>query len=88
MSTALDRNQDATLYIGNLDERTSDALLWELFVQAGPIANVHLPKDRVTSGHMGFGFVEFIAESDAEYAIKIMNMVKVWGKAIRVNKVK
>ena len=28
---------DATCYVGNLDERVTDALLWELFVQAGPL---------------------------------------------------
>lgn len=28
---------DATCYVGNLDDRVTDALLWELFVQAGPL---------------------------------------------------
>ena len=27
--------------MGNLDERASDALVWELMLQAGPILNVH-----------------------------------------------
>ncbi len=29
------RNQDATVYVGGLDERVDDELLWELFVQVG-----------------------------------------------------
>lgn len=49
--------------------------------------NVHLPKDRVTQTHQGYGFVEFISEEDAEYAARIMNQVRLYGKPIRVNKV-
>ncbi|XP_075156080.1 spliceosomal protein on the X isoform X2 [Haematobia irritans] len=48
--------------------------------------NVHMPKDRVTQMHQGYGFVEFLCEDDADYAIKIMNMIKLYGKPIRVNK--
>lgn len=35
---------------------------------------------------MNFGFVEFLGEEDAEYAIKVLNMIKLYGKPIRVNK--
>ena len=49
-------------------------------------ANVFLPKDRISMSHQGFGFCEFIAEQDAEYAVKIMNQIKLYGKPIRVNK--
>ena len=55
-------------------------------LQAGRIVNVHLPKDRVTQTHQGYGFVEFISEEDAEYASRIMNQVRLYGKPIRVNK--
>lgn len=55
-------------------------------LQAGRIVNVHLPKDRVTQTHQGYGFVEFISEEDAEYAAKVMNQVRLYGKPIRVNK--
>jgi len=81
-----ERNQDATIYVGGLDEKVNESLLWELFVQGGPVVNVHMPKDRVTMMHQGYGFVEFLAEEDADYCIKIMNMIKLYGKPIRVNK--
>jgi len=55
-------------------------------LQAGPVVNVHLPKDRVTQTHQGYGFVEFGSEEDADYAVKIMNQIRIWGKPIRVNK--
>lgn len=81
-----EQDKDSTIYIGNLDERVSDSLVWELFLQAGRIVNVHLPKDRVTQSHQGYGFVEFNSEEDAEYAARIMNQVRLYGKPIRVNK--
>ncbi|KAJ1732159.1 phosphatidylinositol-3-phosphatase ymr1 [Coemansia biformis] len=85
MSIKYERNQEASVYVGNLDERVSDELLWELMVQAGPVVSVHVPKDRVTQMNQGFGFVEFQTCEDAEYAIKIMNMVRLFGKPLRVN---
>lgn len=81
-----DRNQEATCYLGNLDERCTDALVWELMLQAGPVVNVHLPKDRISMTHQGYGFCEFLTEEDADYACKIMNQIKLYGKPIRVNK--
>eukprot|EP00126_Sphaerothecum_destruens_P007235 Sdes_comp19751_c0_seq1m11782 len=85
-TVSFERNQDATLYAGNLDEKVTDALLWELFTQMGPVLHIHLPKDRISQSHQGYGFVEFQSEQDADYALKIMNMIKLYGKPIRVNK--
>ncbi len=51
------------------------------------LVNVHIPRDKLSRDHQGYGFVEFQSETDADYAIKVMNMVKLFGKPIRVNKV-
>ena len=69
MAVPLERNQDATLYVGGLDEKVNEAILWELMVQvklkfillslkkssiqAGPVTSVNMPKDRVTGNHQG-----------------------------------
>lgn len=50
------------------------------------LANVFLPKDRISMAHQGFGFCEFLSEQDSDYAVKIMNQIKLYGKPIRVNK--
>lgn len=87
MSAAIEqRNQDATCYVGNLDEKVNEELLWELMLQVGPVVNVHMPKDKVTGKHLNYGFIEYRTEDDAEYAIKVLNMVKVYNKPIKVNK--
>ncbi len=81
-----DQDKESTLYVGNLDERVTDKIIWELMTQGGPVVNVHLPRDRVLQTHQGFGFVEMGSEADAEYTANIMNGTKLWGKPIRVNK--
>lgn len=81
-----EQDKDSTIYVGNIAEEITDKLIWELFVQAGPVVNVHLPKDRVTQTHQGYGFVEFAGEQDADYAVKCMNQTRLKGKPIRVNK--
>ena len=67
-----DRNAEATVYVGNLDAQVTEELVWELFLQAGPVTNVYVPKDRVTSTHQGYGFVELRNEEDAEYVRRAM----------------
>jgi splicing factor 3B subunit 4 len=48
--------------------------------------NVHVPRDKITNEHQNYGFVEFKNEEDADYAIKIMHMIKLFGRPIHVNK--
>lgn len=31
---------DATIYVGGLDEKVAETLLWELFLQAGPVGKL------------------------------------------------
>ena len=120
---AVDRNQEATVYVGNLDPQVrrqsrpksrpefekpsgsiappprylltspsrtvaqvTEEIVWEVFVQAGPVVNVYMPKDRVIIAHQGYAFVEYRGEEDADYAIKVLNMIKLFGKPIRANK--
>ena len=61
-------------------------MVYEVMLQMGPIHNIHMPRDRVTQTHQGFGFVEFRTPGDAEYAANVMNGVKLYGKSLRVNK--
>eukprot|EP00518_Triparma_eleuthera_P020873 CAMPEP_0197556508 /NCGR_PEP_ID=MMETSP1320-20131121/15263_1 /TAXON_ID=91990 /ORGANISM="Bolidomonas sp., Strain RCC2347" /LENGTH=208 /DNA_ID=CAMNT_0043117643 /DNA_START=268 /DNA_END=891 /DNA_ORIENTATION=- len=85
-ATVNHRNQDATCYVGNLSSECTESLLLELFTQAAPVKSVFMPKDKLTGVHNNYGFVEFNTSDDADYAIHIMNMLKLHGKPLRVNK--
>ncbi|EMT65099.1 Splicing factor 3B subunit 4 [Fusarium odoratissimum] len=85
-NTLREQDKEATVYIGNIDERATSAMVYEIMLQMGPIHNIHMPRDRVTQTHQGFGFVEFRTPTDAEYAANVMNGIKLYGKSLRVNK--
>jgi splicing factor 3B subunit 4 len=80
------RNQDATVYVGNLDPTCTEELLTELFVQVGRVQSVYMPKDKLTGTHNGYGFIEFLDVVEADYAITILNMIKLMGRPLRVSK--
>ncbi|CAK7224122.1 Spliceosome-associated protein 49 [Sporothrix curviconia] len=81
-----EQNKEATVYVGNLDERFAEPLMWELMTQMGPVVNVHMPMDRVSRQHQGFGFVEFDTPESADYASRCLNGIRLFGKPVRVNK--
>ena len=78
------KNNAASVYVGNLEEPVTEDLLWELFLQVGPVVSVNIPRDKVSGQQQGYGFVEFKTEEDAEYACKVLNMVKLCGRGIKV----
>ena len=86
MALHFERNQEATVWIGGLDENVDESLLWELMIQAGPVVSVNIPRDKITHEHQGYAFCEFASEEDADYAMKIMNMVRLYGKSLKINK--
>lgn len=52
---AQDRNQEATVYVGNLDVQLSEETVWELFIQAGPLgktAHYDLTSDMPDKWHL------------------------------------
>ncbi len=81
------RNPDATVWVGNLDQQANEELMWELMTQVGPVVSVGMPRDRITTQHQGYAFCEFETPEDADYAIRVMNNIHLFGKMLRVNKV-
>lgn len=58
----------------------------ELMAHHGRVRGINMPIDRVNNKHQGFGFVEFATETDAEYAIAVLNQTRLYGTPIRMNK--
>jgi splicing factor 3B subunit 4 len=75
-----------SLYVGELDQQVTADILFELFLQAGPVSSVNIPYDRLTASHPGFGFVEMASEEDALYAMQLLNGVPLFGTPIRVSR--
>lgn len=80
-----ERNAEATVHVGQLDEKVSDAVLWEYMQQAGPVKHVYIPRDRITGRHYGYGFCEYATPWDAAYALKVLGMVRLFDKPLRLS---
>ena len=80
------RNTDATLFVANLGDGVDEDLLFELFLQAGPIVDVSMPRDKVNGRSQGFAFVEYKREEDATYASTLFAALSLCGKSLRVRK--
>nr|KYP31863.1 Splicing factor 3B subunit 4 [Cajanus cajan] len=81
----LGMQEDSELYTMRCEDRDDSYLGIPARVVQYEV-NVYVPKDRVTNHHQGYGFIEFQSEENANYAIKVLNMIKFCGKPIRVNK--
>lgn len=73
------------LYVGNLNFRTDEQMLSELFSQFGQVEAAVVIKDRETQRSKGFGFVTFTEEAPLSKAIDALNGKEVDGRKIRVS---
>ncbi|XP_051151629.1 uncharacterized protein LOC127265715 [Andrographis paniculata] len=62
-----------TVYIGNVDERVMDRVLYDILIQAGPVVDLYVPRDKETDKPRGYAFAEYESEEIAEYAVKLFS---------------
>ncbi|CAM4667450.1 RNA-binding protein 7 isoform X4 [Lepidochelys kempii] len=72
-----------TLFVGNLDPRVTEELVFELFHQAGPVIKVKIPKDRDGKPKQ-FAFVNFKHEESVPYGMSLLNGIKLFGRPIKI----
>ncbi|XP_020649173.2 RNA-binding protein 7 isoform X1 [Pogona vitticeps] len=74
---------DRTLFVGNLDPKVTEELLFELFHQAGPVIKVKIPKDRDGKAKQ-FAFVNFKHEESVPYGMSLLNGIKLFGRPLKI----
>lgn len=74
---------DRTLFIRNLDTRVTEELLFELFLQAGPLVRTKIPKDS-DGNQKTFGFAVYKHEVSVPYAMQLLNGTSLYGKTIQI----
>ncbi|XP_069804354.1 RNA-binding protein 7 [Dendropsophus ebraccatus] len=74
---------DRTLFVGNLDPRATEELLFELFLQAGPALSVKIPKDKDGNPKL-FAFVNFKHEESVPYGMSLLNGIKLFGRPLKI----
>ena len=73
------------LYVGNLSFNTDESSLEQLFASVGPVASVHLVRDRQTGQSRGFGFVEMADADLGRSACDALNQREFEGRRLTVN---
>lgn len=76
-----------SVYVGNLDARVTEAMLYEHFRSAGPVVSVRVCVDSSSQKSLGYGYVNFQSSADADRAIDVLNSSKLADRAICVARV-
>ncbi|XP_004928283.1 RNA-binding protein 7 [Bombyx mandarina] len=76
----IDKN-NRTLWCGNLPEQITEELLYELFLQAGPLEKVRIAKDR-DGRQRNFAFITFCHEVSVPYAILLFRGTTLFNRTI------
>ncbi|KAH6944022.1 hypothetical protein HPB50_001204 [Hyalomma asiaticum] len=80
-----DDRRDRTLWCGNLDPKVTEELLRELFVQAGPVEDVKIPKDS-NGQSKNFAFVTFVHPESVGYTLALMDGISLYRRRIRMQR--
>jgi hypothetical protein len=71
-------------YAGNLDERVSDRVLYDILIQAGRVVDLYIPRDRETDKPKGFAFAEYETEEIAGYAVRLFSgLVTLYNRTLK-----
>lgn len=81
----MSQEDECTLWCGNLSEKVTEELLYELFVQAGPVEMVKIPKDN-EKRQRSYAFITYAHAVSVEYAINIFEGTKLFQRALTLHK--
>ncbi|KAL0487997.1 polyadenylate-binding protein PABP-1 [Acrasis kona] len=73
-----------SLYVGDLHADVTEALLFDVFREVGPIASIRVCRDSITRKSLGYGYVNFQNPADAELALDTLNYTTVNSIPIRI----
>ncbi|EZA51922.1 hypothetical protein DMN91_007112 [Ooceraea biroi] len=72
-----------TIYCGNLSDKVTEAILYELFLQGGPVQKVSIPKDR-DGKQRTFGFVTYKHTHSVEYALRLLDGTMLYNRLLNM----
>lgn len=72
------------VYIGNLDERVSERVLYDILIQVGRVVDLYIPRDKETERPKGYAFAEYETQEIAEYAVKLFSgLVTLYNRTLK-----
>lgn len=74
-----------TLWCGNLSDKVTEELLYELFLQAAPLERVKIPTDK-EGRKLNYAFITFKHEISVDYTLQLLNGICLFGKNINLKR--
>uniref|UniRef100_A0A8C9RPG8 RNA binding motif protein 11 n=1 Tax=Scleropages formosus TaxID=113540 RepID=A0A8C9RPG8_SCLFO len=75
--------KERTVFVGNLCASVTEEILFELFLQAGPLKKVAIARDK-EGQQKSYGFVCFKHRESVPYAIALLDGIWLYGQPIRL----
>lgn len=83
-ATATTEPTTGSLYVGELHPDVTEAMIYELFSQIGPISSIRVCRDAITRRSLGYAYVNYQTTADCEKALEELNYVPLKGQPCRV----
>ncbi|XP_070172380.1 RNA-binding protein 7 [Polyergus mexicanus] len=72
-----------TIYCGNLSEKITEDILYELFLQGGPVQKITIPKDR-DGKQRTFAFITYKHIHSVEYALRLFDGTELYNRTLNM----
>lgn len=76
--------QSVSLYVGDLHGDVTEANLFEVFSQVGTVQSIRVCRDIITRRSLGYAYVNYTQQADAERAMDTINGSEIKGRPCRI----
>jgi polyadenylate-binding protein len=73
-----------SLYVGDLGSDVKEGDLFEIFNKLGAVSSIRVCKDAITRRSLGYAYVNYLSQADAEKALETLNHAPIKGRLCRV----